>query len=646
MLARVIEELGKGAFDRKMDPLRRASKCTAEIVGFDTEYESATSKLLSVQLAWGEHTSFTRCGKLSVDALARLCIGLGVPRGSEVMLVSFFSLAELQFLPVKKEAYNWKEYGAGGSLDCDFYSEKWGLTLHVFDLARFFDKQPLSKVAASFGLKKLEWERASVTAEDVHKPGFREYAVNDARLCVQIVALLREQFAQYEVDPINEKTPASTAAAVFRRHWVTESLESGNTRARLAGMKGCWGGRAEALGRGAFPMLYEYDLTSAYPQAAIDLKIMPVQGSWIECETLSKFLKQKGGIAHVQFSFAPECLYPCLPCIQKDCQLYPLEGQEWVTLSEVRAALKMGARLHLLEAWGFSRGTTILCDYMLRITSERKTAQGARKVALKLLANSLIGKFAQRVCDIDVDSLRVEAERQRISVDDLGKLTRDELRALGISPATRIGSVFMPEWNALITGHVRARISQAAADTEAVYIATDAIWTQKPWKDHPKDFELKRQGSGIVARTRLGMIDGETEQTTHVAHHSIWNRKAAMESLGNLRAGSDNTRLKYRTRKPTKLRESLRSGCSLGEWVEVLRTADTRWDFKRELMPDGTSRPWQHAMAYRIATAIDRQERKAREKELRADSGVPPRARERRIYLSIDRQIRMLDKHA
>ncbi len=661
MLAKTIQELGSGAFDRKMDPLKRTSFCQSVIVGFDTEYDSKSGKLLSFQLATEDRATFTATDKLSVDKLARAILGLGVPPGSDVMLVTFFSLAELQFLPVKTESYHWREYGSG-SLDCDFYSARYKLTLHVFDIARFFDKQPLSKVAESFGLKKLEWSRSTISKKDLHKEGFRDYAINDAKLCVEIVRRLREQFTEYGVDPIHEKTAASTAASVFRRGWVTQSLHSGNNRARLAGMRGCWGGRAEALRRGTFPNLLEYDLRSAYPQAAITLGVMPCQGSWKEYDSLSRFEKCLGGIAHVVFRFPADCLYPCLPHVQKDCQLYPLEGKEWVTLDEIRLARKMGASIRILEAWGYVRGTTILAAYMSEILEKRAKATGAQRYALKLLANSLIGKFAQRVCDIDIDALRVEAEKQKISVDDLGKLTREELRALGIKPNTRIGSVFMPEWNALITGHVRARISAAAAETDAVYIATDAIWTEKSWKKAPKDFELKRQGAGIVARTRLGMIEGPEgleDASTHVAHHSIWNRKAALAALNQMRGlglllvpesdtigGGDclsPSTTRYRTRKPTKLRESLRTGRNVGEWVESFRTADTRWDFKRELMPDGTTKPWRNAIEYRDAISRDKEQRKASKKATGDNPTVPKRIRQRRIYLSIGEQIRRLN---
>jgi DNA polymerase type B, organellar and viral len=613
MLAKTIEALGEGAFERVVKPLTRVSHCAAEPIGFDTEYTSKGSKLISFQLAREGCTLFQRAKKLSVSVLAKALRSMGVPAGSEVMLVSFFSLAELQFLPVKREAYDWREYGSG-SLDCSFHSDRYDITIHVFDLARFFERQPLSKVAQAFGLEKLEWEREKVTEKDADKKGFREYAINDAILCLEIVRHLRASFSEYGVDPLAEKTAASTAAAVFRRNWVRDEIESGDNRARYGGMRACWGGRAEALRRGYFEDVREYDLKSAYPRAAISLAEMPVQGSWFECRSLGELLKCRGGFAQVEFRFPAGCQYPCIPQILPEAQLYALRGTEWVTLDEIRLAKSMGASIRIYEAWGYLRGTTILADYMQELQEKRANATGAEKVAIKLLANSLIGKFAQRVSDINVDEIRKLANRQRIPVEDLGRMTRDELSALGLNSTVRVGSVFLPEWNGLITGRVRAIISQAAEETDAIYIATDSVWTcKKKAPSHP-DFELKRKGPAIVARTRLGMILDDPDNP-HVAHHSIWKRSAAVHALQNL----DKPNWKYRIRKPLKLREALRKGISVGVWEESSRIANTSWDQKRNLLKSGKSAPWSNADEYRSAVARVRRESKAAKEVARND---------------------------
>lgn len=606
MLREQIEQLGLGAFERVISPLAKVRSFDGLVVGFDTEYTSRTQEPLCFQLSDGGARSYFYGRAVSPARLAAALVrDFGVQRGDEVCLVSYFSIAELQHLPVKRASFAWREYGTG-SLDCSFLDERSGVTLHIFDLARFFDKQGLAAVASAFGLEKLDFDTSRVTRASLKSARFREYAVRDAWLCGAIVRKLREQFAPWAVDPIQEKTAASTAAAVFRRGWVSEPIQCENNSARLAGMRACWGGHAEAYARGLFDGVSELDIKSAYPRAAIELGTMPDGKTWREVSTLRQLERCVGGFALVDFSFPEEEQYPCLPVVLREAQLYPLRGREWVTFSEVSLALRLGASVRIVEGWGYTGGTRILRDYMEEILEKRSKAQGAERVALKLLANSLIGKFAQRVSEVDLETLRKFSESEGVLLDDLACMSREELQALGLGAMPRVGAVFHPEWNALITGYTRAEIADLARSTRALYVATDAVWTQHPPKKPPAWLDLKRFGRAVVARTRLGMIE-EDGGAIHCAHHSIWNRKAAIQLLANLEAG----KLTYSTRRPLKLRESLRKGERFGKWIEEKRVANAKWDGKRKLYTDGRTSPWRSVDDFRewarVARKFERQ---------------------------------------
>jgi hypothetical protein len=239
----------------------------------------------------------------------------------------------------------------------------------------------------------------------------------------------------------------------------------------------------------------------------------------------------------------------------------------------------------------------------------RAKVTGAQRVAYKLLCNSLIGKLAQRVSSVPLENLRKAADAAGILEDDARRLGQAELEVLGIKREMHIGSIFMPEWNALITGHVRARIGALARETDAVYIATDAVWTRKRLRKVPADLELKRQGPAVVVRTRLGLID-DGEDGTHVAHHSIWNRKAAEYAIRHL----DKPRRRYVIKRPIKINEALRKGLPFGEWVTEWRASDTYWDDKRRLLANGTTEPWTNVEEYEKESARNAEARKAARK--------------------------------
>lgn len=589
MLQKSIDEIGKAAFARMITPLKKAARFSGELVGFDTEYDSKTAQYICYQLGYdGRGVLVDR--PITVDSLAHSVLALLGFHPGEVMLVSYWSLAELQFLPVRESSFGWREYGTG-SFDCSFFSRTHKLALHIFDLARFFDRQGLAAVARIFGLEKLEYERTKIHHSDLASPRFREYAINDAIITEQIARRLRAEYLARGVDILDTRTPANTAATVFRLEKVAEPLRNDNSGARMAGMRSVWGGRAEALERGYFSCLWEYDLRSAYPSAAIALHDFPTSENWREFSSL-RGVDGMRGLAHVAFDFPRDCRYPCLLVAGKHAQIYPLRGRTWTTLAELALARRMGAHIRLLEGWRYSHGTSILSDFLAAIVEERKGTQGAKKVMLKLLANSLIGKLAQRTLKIDLNKLLRLSRTYQVSLEELFSLRVDEQTALGISPQISVGALFMPEWNALITGYVRAQISDMVARSEAVYVATDAVWTRAPFTYVPSGYDLTRVGPGVVARTRLGMILDDP-RNPHIAHHSIWSRRVAHLLLKNI-----DTPRRYVVKRPIKVREALREGSAIGKWVTEWRRADARWDQKRRLLSDGSTEPWNTLAEY------------------------------------------------
>lgn len=614
MLPSDIAKLGLAAYSRSIHPLRSIAVSKYALVGFDTEYDSKKGKLLSFQLWAGKRGAFVASSKLTPDMLLREAIKLldHVPPG--ITFVSYFSLAELQFLPVVTDAIRVREF-ARGSLDVEFAARhaKGNVPIEIFDLCRWFDFQSLANAAKSMGFEKLEWNRKHVTSRDLKSRKFREYALNDARITWGMADKLREEFAKKGIDMVTARTAASASSQVFRLHHVEEKFYCDENRARLAALKGTWGGRTETYKRGRIRHVWEYDLPSAYPNAALRLGVMPVAKSWHECH-LGNFEKRVGGFARVRFKFPDDVLYPCLPVVTEDSQLYPLAGETWATFAEVQYALTLGARVKWMEGWGYRTGTTALKDYMEQVLAERAKATGARKVMLKLLANSLIGKFAQRVDRVGVQELFRCAEANGMSIDDFMELNRDEQKALGLETQVNVGSVWMPEWNGLITGLTRRRLSEMVVEGRAVYSATDAVWVDRPqpgWKDRG---DCKRDGPATLARTRLAAIWSDP---AHVVHHSVWNRKSAETMLREF-TGARDVKIKYPIRRPLKFREAVKKKRVPGVWVEEWRTADTHWDGKRVLLERGETRPWKDLAEYVLATGRG----KKRKKELDTDLDV------------------------
>lgn len=598
MLRSVIEKLGKRALSAGIDPLARDQRSGDPVLGFDTEYDSKTRKLVCFQLA-GEQGSGLYTERLSVESLARRARGLIEPGAKSVWLATYWSYAELQFLPVLRRSFGWRLYGAG-SFDCIFCADD-GFELRVFDLARFFERSPLAKVAVSFGLEKINYDTKRVTKKSLRNPEFLRYAIRDAELCYQIIDAMRYQFVPMGADPLLSKTAAGTAATVFRRRFLRDKVRCDLPAARLAGMASCWGGRAEVFRRGKFPCIYEYDFESAYARAAVTIGRFPAGSDLQSVSSLRTLLERKhAGFAKVIFRFPEGTRVPSLPVMTRFAQVYPLRGISWATSFELRRALDTrGTKLELVEGYGYSGGDSSLVNMIAWALELRRGATGARSLAGKLLANALIGKLAQRRQGIDIEDLRTWCEKMRVDIRDAIALAPEELGALGIERIAKVGTCFAPEWNALITGYIRARLHGILETTNPIYCATDSVWVSEPITDPPSDLGLKRQGAGIVVRTRFGGIwHNGPRGEPHVAHHSVWKREAGIRLL----EGVDTMRsLRYYSRRAIKLRESLRRRLRLATFLRELRVGDSSWDEKRSLLPDGSTRPWGDVEEYLAA---------------------------------------------
>jgi hypothetical protein len=601
MDGRKVKRLGFAGYSHSISPLKTSPSCSGAVLAFDTEYTSKGRELISYQL-YGERGALfipvARGARFTVARLFASCVKALGEIPAEVILITYFSPAEIQFLPLLKEGFNVREY-ARGSLDCSFRAGR--STLHIYDLARWYDGRSLAAAAESIGESKLSWKRSAVTRADLKRPGFRAYAMKDAEITYRLFVQLRAQFlASTGVDIVEAKTPAGASAAAFRRLHVTrKAFYCDNNAARKAAMFGTWGGRAEVFERGALPGQFtEYDISSAYPRSALALGKLPVQGSWRELSDLRGLGKWRGGFVHVRFEFPKSARFPCLPVNCGDFLMYPLTGRSWATLEEVKLALDLRAKLILIEGFGYRDGTRALSDYMQWALENRAKAKGAAKTMFKLLANSLIGKLAQAIDKVPLAEYWRLAEENNFCLDELFTLSPRELQALGARQYVSVGPVFMPEWNGLITGKTRAVLGRMLTVAERpIYCHTDSVWARRlPERDFGLPYEEKLSGRAVVIRTRFAALGMPATWkrakggAAHVAHHSVWNIITACQMLSRF-DGKDFSR-RYPIDRPLRVREAARSGRTPGSWVTEWRCANTLWDFKRRLLSDGLTAPW------------------------------------------------------
>ena len=215
-------------------------------------------------------------------------------------------------------------------------------------------------------------------------------------MLVRIMNLLRTDFHNIDLNLTRWYGPGGVANKLFAKHHIKDSMTTEVPReVGYAAQSGYAGGRFEQFQLGRHDgTVYEYDICSAYPAAALDLP------------TLS------GGTWHFTTSFKPEtfgiwyCCYRSegdtrrpepLFCRSEDGSIsYPTEVYGWYWTPEANLVPDSVQCGYYLEPATDERPFSFVGE-MYEQRRAYKAAGNPTQRAIKLCLNSLYGKLAQRV---------------------------------------------------------------------------------------------------------------------------------------------------------------------------------------------------------------------------------------------------------
>jgi len=588
----LLQKLGRRAFVQSIRPYKGGTQDGVAIFGLDTEYVpylDLPSDLLSWQLASDNQSLFTTQPLTIKNLYQESKKMLGGLRAKVYVYVTFFSLAEIQFMDLNDWVIS--EFKGKYKLTANYGDGR----LMIVDLADWYQHEKLSRVATYWNEKKVTYPiakkvtdiaKGKYTKEQLlAEPEFREYALHDAVITQRIYKKMREYFLEMGVDIIKTMTPANTSASIFRAT-LEAPIQQHDTKLRSMALKCCWGGRMECLWRGHLPKVYEYDATAHHPSSAIALGVLPRENDWKHTVKLSQWLSAKGGVGKIYFRFLDEERYPCLPVYDKDALIFPLEGISFCTVHEARLAREIGAKLLLHDGYCYNDGIPFLTHHLMKLQAIRnKSKDKAERKLLKLLSNSIIGKFFQKKIGIDLDKVQKYAQENDLPFEEAINMKGVDF---GEGTAT-VGSCFYPEWYALILGYARASISKTARDHQALIISSDSFVVDhelsKKFTDQDITYTLKTKGELVAYRTRFYRVG------TKLAHHAVHNKKAAGMVLKTFIPEGV---FEYSYHRFLHLRESWKHKKVFGSRTFRLMTVKLGFDTKRRLLEgmDGWSRPW------------------------------------------------------
>lgn len=449
-----------------------------------------------------------------------------------------------------KELNGWKgKVVDGTSSFLILRNKQLGKSLTIADSMAWF-KMSLKRFAEIYlnhNMAKLQQPEFLGKRAPENKPEFDvfvKYAEQDAQIQLEATKLIYRFCLDGNVKM--SLTPAQLAGRVFQKTYLCDRIFLPNWKL-LPLIARCYhGAQFTAFGRGFFEGIYYYDINSLYPWATINV---PLNFSNSKLEGLSSENLEQGytGFLAVRFKFPESEKYPCLPVkglVNGFPKLaFPLSGISYCTTEEIGLAFKKGVEILGLKGYGwYPEQKDIeheLGFYMrdiygkkeeldrLKDTEGLTDEQRNKREYYKLLLNSLIGKFCQR---------------------NRTWLTTKEVA----------GSLFKPDFAALILSKSRAIINGLISRHGAIYSDTDCLLTTKKLKTGTKIGQLKNElgkgkGDLLSIRSKLYFVT-KNNDLVKCAKHGF--RQPSEQVFKNILERRNRSYIYYSVNRLTRLKEA------------------------------------------------------------------------------------------
>lgn len=301
------------------------------------------------------------------------------------------------------------------------------------------------------------------------------YNMRDSEISYKFLKFLFGVFEDLGCEP--KYTIASTSMNLFRCRFLKDKYYVHDKETLFKIYKAYYGGRTEAFKRGKIKDYKIYDINSLYPYVMSKFRYPDPNSIRFSKANTEKFIDKYEGFTHVKVR-CPEMEYPLLPYRNNNKLLFPVgEFTGWYSNVELRKAKELGYEiLEVYENIYYTRTIKIFEDFVNELYFLRKKYKeegNPMELVVKLLLNSLYGKFAQRFTDRDnwihkdvVTFKDIESSDVIERVGDFFRLKKDfDLPAL----------FCIPEWSAYVTAYGRLELYDYIVKNKAIYCDTDSV---------------------------------------------------------------------------------------------------------------------------------------------------------------------------
>lgn len=491
--------------------------------------------------------------------------------------------------------------------------------LEFTDLRNLDRSASVARLGTLIGLEKLEDVGKSVKGRPRRSLSAKEweslktYCKRDAEITYKAGAVLQDEFNRLGGDM--GCTIGRVAMTIWRRRYQKLSYTRMSPE-RIEFLHRCYyGGRTEAFRVGlirpkAGEHLYYADVNSMYPWAMATLHLPHPDTFRYKRRMDRKLVETMEGMTNATVSVRPGMRYPPLPVLTLDwkerheegrlqCDLLP-DGVKlvfptgtfsgWWTNNELRYALSLeGVRVvRYGEGCIFKTTGPYLRDFVRTVYRMRKKAKTKiENTVLKLVLNSLYGKFAQRGVKVELISIYDYKPKDDWS-EDATLVPERNPRFVLLTKEARAPIHTNIIWSAMVTAAARVLLHQILVKYEGVYCDTDSIITEHPLKSSRELGKLKVEK--LIEELEIVAPKHYRLKTPESGWETVC--KGIPKRLQGEAFGKKGGRVEVSFDRPRRLREALRRGLQVNEWHRVTKVISRYYD-KRILLPDGDTRPIQ-----------------------------------------------------
>ena len=401
-----------------------------------------------------------------------------------------------------------------------------------------------------------------------------KYNMRDSEISSKFIEFLFNGFLELGATPKN--TIASTSMSLFKNKYLDDIYYTHSEKYLLDELLAYYGGRTEAFKRGYIKDYNYYDFNSLYPSVMLNSFPDPNSIRYIKNSDIT-YIESYEGISEVDI-FCPYMDIPLLPFRTDKKLLFPCGSfRGWYSHIELKKALSIGYVIKDIHQTYYFKDEcrpfyNFVTDLYKKRQEYKKDNSNMEKI-VKLLLNSLYGKFAQKFTDRDnwiplPDNL-----------SDLDKYDYIERHGNYIrvkNNMTRPASFCVPIWSLYTTAYGRLKLYDILTRCDPVYCDTDSIITKKVYNDVTALGGLKKEmniKNGIIVKPKFYALT-DYDNKGYVKIKGIGTRL----NIGRFMDFIKNPSISYQ--KFMRFKESMRRGFIPNEIQDISKTM-TLQDDKR-----------------------------------------------------------------